>query len=126
MVDRRHRRHLKAVSGIAEPFLDQVRSRGSHRIAGNPIARRYAANFVVIAGVTPIVEELMFRGAGYSLLGPLRPDRRDAPGLVHGLIEALVVLTAFGIGLAWLRATDSVSVHGRALAVQRRQRSSSR
>ena len=30
-------------------------------------------------------------------------------GLVHGLIEALVVLTAFGIGLAWLRArTDSV------------------
>ena len=68
----------------------------------------------------------MFRGAGYSLLARFGQIVAILVtgvtfGLVHGLIEALVVLTAFGIGLAWLRArTDSVSVHGRALAVQRR------
>ena len=70
----------------------------------------YAANFVLIAGVAPFVEELMFRGAGYSLLAA-----RFGPGiavvvvgmtfgLVHGLVEGLLVLSAFGLALAWLRS----------------------
>ena len=56
----------------------------------------------------------MFRGAGYSLLARFGQIVAILVvgvtfGLVHGLIEALVVLAAFGIGLAWLRArTDSV------------------
>ena len=41
---------------------------------GNRLRQRYAANFVVIADVTPIVEELMFRGAGAA-----RRSARSSP-----------------------------------------------
>ena len=76
--------------------------------------KQYLVNAVLIAGVTPVVEELMFRGAGYSLLA--RFGRLIAIlvvgvtfGLVHGLVYGLAALTLFGIGLAWLRAkTESV------------------
>ena len=76
--------------------------------------RRLRANAVVIAVIAPIVEELMFRGAGYSLLARFGQVVAIVAvgvlfGLVHGLIAGLVVLSVFGIGLAWLRAkTDSV------------------
>jgi membrane protease YdiL (CAAX protease family) len=106
---------IYVVSGIAEPFLDPGEEQGLTPDSWQPDrAGAYAANFLVIAGVTPIVEELMFRGAGYSLLARFGQIVAILVtgvtfGLVHGLIEALVVLTAFGIGLAWLRArTDSV------------------
>lgn len=77
-------------------------------------AGAYAANFVVIAGVAPLVEELLFRGLGYSLLRPF--GRWFAIvgiglvfGLVHGLIAGLPLLALFGGTLAWVRSrTDSV------------------
>ena len=68
----------------------------------------------MIAGVTPVVEELMFRGAGYSLLARFGQVVAIVVvgvtfGLVHGLVYGLAALTLFGIGLAWLRAkTESV------------------
>jgi membrane protease YdiL (CAAX protease family) len=62
---------------------------------------------VVVAG--PIVEELVFRGAGFTLLEPL--GRWTAVvvvgvafGLAHGLVEGLPIITAFGLGLAYLRS----------------------
>jgi CAAX protease family protein len=68
----------------------------------------FIANFVLVAGFVPIVEELTFRGAGYAVL-----ERFGVPaaivgtgllfGLAHGLVRALPILVAFGIGLAWLR-----------------------
>lgn len=72
-------------------------------------AGAYLANGLVIAVVGPFVEELTFRGLGFSLL------RRfgDWPaillvgllfGLAHGLVEALPFLAAFGAGLAYLRS----------------------
>ena len=72
-------------------------------------AGAYAVNFAVIALVTPVVEELMFRGAGYSLLVPFGQAVAIAVvgvtfGLVHGLVAGLLVLSTFGAGLAWLRA----------------------
>jgi membrane protease YdiL (CAAX protease family) len=82
----------------------------------------FIANFVLVAGFVPIVEELTFRGAGYAVL-----KRFGVPvavigtgvlfGLAHGLLRALPVLVAFGIGLAWLRRrSDSIVpcilVHG--------------
>jgi membrane protease YdiL (CAAX protease family) len=68
-------------------------------------AHAYIVNAVMIAGVTPVVEELMFRGAGYSLLARFG----QAVAIVHGLVYGLAALTLFGIGLAWLRAkTESV------------------
>ena len=60
------------------------------------------------------MEEVTFRGLGYSLLEPL--GRMTAIlwigiafGLAHGLVEGLPILIVFGAGLAFLRArTDSV------------------
>jgi membrane protease YdiL (CAAX protease family) len=71
-------------------------------------AGAYAANFVAVALVGPIVEELMYRGAGMHLL-----MRFGAPvavvvtsvtfGLAHGLVLALAALTFFGVVTALLR-----------------------
>jgi membrane protease YdiL (CAAX protease family) len=78
-------------------------------------ATQFVVNFVVIAALAPIVEELTFRGLGYSLLEP-RLGRWGAIvavglafGLVHGLVRGLPLLAVFGGALAWLRVrTDSV------------------
>ena len=77
-------------------------------------AGAYAANFVVVAGVAPFAEELLFRGLGYSLLEPYGRWTAIlavgiAFGLYHGLVEALPELALFGCALAWLRSrTGSV------------------
>jgi membrane protease YdiL (CAAX protease family) len=77
-------------------------------------AGAFAANFVLLAVVAPIVEELTFRGAGQSLLGflgrwPSIVLVGIVFGLAHGLVEALLVLVFFGMAVAWLRdRTDSV------------------
>jgi membrane protease YdiL (CAAX protease family) len=85
-------------------------------------AAAYVANGVVVCVVAPIVEELTFRGLGYSLL--VRVGRWTAIVLVgilfalaHGLVEAFPFLAAFGAMLAYLRSrVDSVYpgmiVHG--------------
>jgi membrane protease YdiL (CAAX protease family) len=69
----------------------------------------YIVNGIVIAVVAPIVEELTFRGLGYSLLA--RYGRWAAIigtgvafALAHGLVNAFPLLAAFGIGLAYLRS----------------------
>jgi membrane protease YdiL (CAAX protease family) len=77
-------------------------------------AAAFAANVALFTIVAPIVEELMFRGLGQSLLRYL--GRVPAIllvgatfGVTHGLLEALVVLIPFGVALAYLRdRTDSV------------------
>ena len=76
----------------------------------------------MIAVVAPIVEEIAYRGVGFSLLQrfgewPAIVATALLFGLSHGLVEGLPVLTVFGIGIAWLRArTGSVFpgmlVHG--------------
>jgi len=71
-------------------------------------AGAYAANFVVIALIGPIVEELTYRGLGYSLLEQFGEAIAIAIvgvtfALSHGLIEGLPELTLFGCALAWLR-----------------------
>ena len=68
-----------------------------------------ALNFVVIAGFAPVVEEMMFRGLGFSLLERFgQAFAIVAVGLLfaaaHGLVEAFPLLAAFGVGLALLRA----------------------
>jgi membrane protease YdiL (CAAX protease family) len=80
----------------------------------------YAANFVVIALIAPIVEELTFRGLGYSLLEPLGRGVAIALvgltfGLSHGLVQGLPELVLFGGMLAWLRSATSSVYPGIAL-----------
>lgn len=75
-------------------------------------AGAYAANFVAVALVGPVVEELLYRGAGMTLLA-----RFGAPvavlvtaigfGLGHGLVLALAALVFFGLVTAWLRLKTS-------------------
>jgi membrane protease YdiL (CAAX protease family) len=72
-------------------------------------AGAFAANVVAIAVVAPTVEELTFRGLGYSLLEPYGRTVAIVVvgitfGLIHGLVEALPLLAALGAGLAWLRS----------------------
>ena len=71
-------------------------------------AGAFVANFLVVALLAPMVEELTFRGLGYRLLEPF--GRWTAIllvgllfGLAHGLVEALPILAAFGAGLAYVR-----------------------
>jgi membrane protease YdiL (CAAX protease family) len=74
----------------------------------------YVVNGIVICTWVPFVEELTYRGLGYSLLERL--GRWPAIvavgllfGLAHGLVESLPVIAAFGCVLAWIRSrTESV------------------
>jgi uncharacterized protein len=71
-------------------------------------AGAFAANVALFTVVAPVVEELTFRGVGQSLLRftgrwPSILLVGIAFGLWHGLVEALLVLIPFGVGLAYLR-----------------------
>jgi membrane protease YdiL (CAAX protease family) len=92
------------------PLLNPGREQGVTPDTWEPRhAAAYVANGIVVAVVAPIVEELTFRGLGYSLLA--RYGRWAAIigtglafGLAHGLVQAFPFLAAFGIGLAYLRS----------------------
>ena len=77
-------------------------------------AGAYAASFVAVAVIAPIVEELTFRGEGFALLAAYGRwvaivGTALAFALGHGLVVGLPVLLVFGLGLAWLRdRTESV------------------
>jgi membrane protease YdiL (CAAX protease family) len=108
---------------VLGPILHPDREQGVTPDTWEPKhAAAYIVNGIVVAVVAPIVEELTFRGLGYSLL--TRYGRWTAIigtglafGLAHGLVNAFPFLAAFGIGLAYLRSrVDSVYpgmiVHG--------------
>ena len=77
-------------------------------------AGAYAANFLAVALVGPVVEELLYRGAGMSLLARFGTPvalvvTSVAFGLGHGLVLALPTLVVFGFAVGLLRLrTDSV------------------
>jgi membrane protease YdiL (CAAX protease family) len=112
-----------ALTYVLTPLLEPGREQGITPDTWEPKhAAAYIANGIVIAVVAPVVEELTFRGLGYSLLA--RYGRWTAIigtgllfALAHGLVNAFPLLAAFGIGLAYLRSrVDSVYpgmiVHG--------------
>lgn len=74
----------------------------------------YVVNSVIICTWVPLVEELTYRGLGYSLLErfgrwPAILGVGVAFGLAHGLLLSLPIIVAFGCALAWIRSrTDSV------------------
>jgi len=100
---------VAATLGNAEKEQGLIPSHwNSHRVA------QFAAFAAVVTLIAPVVEELLFRGAGYALLEPF--GRNVAVvlvgisfGLIHGLFVGFPVIAAFGIGLAYLRSrTGSV------------------
>ena len=71
-------------------------------------AGAYAANFFAVALVGPVVEELLYRGAGMTLFAsfgavPAVAITSLALGLAHGLVLALAALVFFGVVTALLR-----------------------
>jgi uncharacterized protein len=85
-------------------------------------APQFVANFIVIAVFVPIVEELMFRGLGFSLLERFGEwVAIIAVGVlfaaVHGIPAGLPIFTLFGGGLAFIRSRSGsvvpcMVVHG--------------
>jgi membrane protease YdiL (CAAX protease family) len=72
-------------------------------------AGAYAANFVAVALVGPIVEELVYRGAGFTFFAGFGNAvavgvTAVAFGLGHGLLLALPALVFFGLVTGVLRA----------------------
>jgi membrane protease YdiL (CAAX protease family) len=103
------------LNAILNPFLHAGREQGLTPTHWEPRhAAAYAANSFVVAVLAPFVEELTYRGLGFSLLAPFGTLAAILLvgvlfGLSHGLVEALPILAAFGCGLAWVRSrTDSV------------------
>lgn len=114
---------MVVLSAILTPLLNPGREQGyTPSTWESSHAGAYIVNGIVIALFAPIVEELTFRGLGFSLLQPLGATAAIVLvgisfGLWHGLVEALPLLVAFGAGLAYLRSrVDSVYpgmiVHG--------------
>jgi len=74
----------------------------------------FIAFFLAVTILAPIVEELTYRGLGFSLISPYGVVLAIVGtgllfGLTHGLLIGLPVLAFFGIVVGWLRAkTDSV------------------
>ena len=104
-----------AASAALSPFLDANDEQGfvpdewdSSRFGA------FAAFFVAVAVVAPIVEELTYRGLGFSLLAPYGTAVAIVAtgvlfGIAHGLLIALPILVIFGLVVGWLRAkTESV------------------
>ena len=103
------------VSAIVSAYSDPGREQGlTPHGWDSGRAAPFVLNFVVFVVIAPFVEELTFRGLGYSLLAPFGQLTAILTigilfGLAHGLVEALPVLAALGAGLAWIRArTDSL------------------
>lgn len=77
-------------------------------------AGAYAASFVAIVFIGPVVEELLYRGAGIGLLAPYGKWVAIGVtallfGLGHGLLLSLGAFIWFGLVTAWLRyRTDSL------------------
>jgi membrane protease YdiL (CAAX protease family) len=106
---------MAILEAILAPILNPGREQGLTPSGWEPKhAAAYIVNALVIVTLVPFVEEITFRGLGFSLLRRFGPVVAVVAvgilfGLAHGLVEALPFLAAFGAGLAYLRwRVDSV------------------
>jgi membrane protease YdiL (CAAX protease family) len=100
------------IGAVLNVFLEAGKEQGLVPNAWDPgRAAPFVANFIVVAGVAPVVEELTYRGLGFAAVRDAFGDGAAvvvtalAFGLAHGLFVALPVLTIFGLILAWVRLT---------------------
>jgi membrane protease YdiL (CAAX protease family) len=98
------------IGAALNPFLEAGEEQGLVPDDWDPDrAVAFAANFVIVALVAPVVEELTYRGLGFAAVqqffggGVAVAVTAIAFGLAHGLVIALPVLTIFGLILGWLR-----------------------
>ena len=112
---------IYVVAAALNPFLHAGQEQGLTPDRWEPDRLgAYLANAVAIVIVAPVVEELVFRGAGVTLLrryGNLAAAIGTglAFGLAHGLVEGLPVLAFFGVALAVLRMRTNSVIPGMVL-----------
>lgn len=98
------------IANLVGPALDVEDEQGLVPQEWDPDrAAPFAVNAALTALYVPVVEELAFRGAGFSLLARFGPTAAAvatgiAFGVAHGLVRGLPILVALGIGLGLLRA----------------------
>jgi uncharacterized protein len=107
------------LSAILSPILHPGREQGLTPDRWLPAhLAPFVANAIVVCVIAPVVEEITFRGLGYGLLAarfgvePAIVASALFFGLAHGLVQALPLLVAFGIGLAWLRERQDSVIPG--------------
>ena len=100
------------IGAVLNVFLQAGKEQGLVPNCWDPgRAAPFVANFIVVAAVAPVVEELTYRGLGFAAVrdtfgnGAAVVVTAVAFGLAHGLFVALPVLTIFGLILAWVRLT---------------------
>jgi len=110
---------IYALSAILVPILHPGEEQGlTPDTWDSARAAPFFANALVICVIAPFVEEVTFRGVGFTLLRsrfgfePAMVGSAVCFGLAHGLVEALPLLVAFGIGLAWLRQRQESTIPG--------------
>ena len=91
------------------PFLQTSEEQGLEVDWDPDRAVPFALNAAIIVLVSPIVEELTYRGLGFTLLerfgqGWAIALTGVAFALSHGLLLPLIAIAAFGFGLAYLRS----------------------
>lgn len=99
-----------AASAILSRFLDATDEQGL--VPKGWDSSRWApfvGFFVVVTVVAPVVEELTYRGLGFTLIAPFGVWVAIVStgllfGAAHGLVEGFPVLASFGIVVGWLRA----------------------
>ena len=109
---------VDVLNALVDPLLHPGREQGLAPTHWEP---SHAAAFAVFAFavvvLAPLMEELLFRGLGFSLLRPfglVPPIVGTAVlwGFAHGLVDALPVLIPFGLGLAWMRSRVNSTIPG--------------
>ncbi len=80
----------------------------------------FAANLALVVLVGPFVEELLFRGIGFTLLRPFGRavavvGSAAAFAAVHGLVEGFALIFLLGLGLALMREVSGSVLPGYAL-----------
>jgi membrane protease YdiL (CAAX protease family) len=112
---------IYVISAAVSPLLHPGREQGlTPDRWDSSRAAPFFANALVVCVLAPITEELTFRGLGFSLLRPLGATAAVlltalAFGLAHGLVDALPVLFAFGVGLGYIRLRQDSVVPGMVL-----------
>lgn len=101
---------VAVVNAVLSPFLDAGKDQGLVPNGWEPQhAGAFVANFIVVAVVAPIVEELTFRGFGVSALSSFVGPAAVvlwvgiAFGVWHGLVVAFIALAALGAIFAVVR-----------------------